>query len=239
LKAFIFAAGLGTRLQPITHTIPKALVPVGGKTLLDITISRLIKNGFDDITINTHHFSHLIIDHINKHYKDITIHISEEKEMLLDTGGGLKNAARFLSGNSPILVHNVDIVSKIDLQNLYKKHVKSNAIATLSVGQRKSSRQLLIDNENYLQGWRDNKTGEEILVKPNKKQLFPVSFNGIHVISPAIFDLMTENGAFPIIPLYLRLAKEQPIQVVPDQNICADAGTPEKIKKINKLNITN
>ena len=141
MKAMIFAAGLGTRLKPLTNDKPKALVTVNGTTLLELTINKLIQHGFNEIIINIHYFGNQIIDFLkSKNNFNISITISDESELLLDTGGGLKKTAYFFNDNKPFLVHNVDIVSEINLTELYAQHLQSDAIATLAVKNRKSSR---------------------------------------------------------------------------------------------------
>src|SRR5690606_32019928 len=154
MKAMIFAAGMGTRLKPLTDTIPKALVPVGGKPLLQHIIEKLKRFGFNEIIINIHHFGQQIIDFVQENNSfDIRIEFSDEREQLLDTGGGIKKAAWFFDDNKPFLVHNVDILSNIDLQELYHFHLKNNTIATLLCSIRQTSRYLLFDTDNHLRGW--------------------------------------------------------------------------------------
>ena len=161
MKAMIFAAGLGTRLKPLTDNKPKALVEVGGKTMLELVILKLKEAGFNEIVINIHHFGQQIIDYLKANNNfGLTIHISDERDYLLDTGGGIKKATPFLMGNEPFLVHNVDIFSNVDLRQLYENHLKSGATATLLVSQRKTARYLLFNKENKLCGWHNNETGE-------------------------------------------------------------------------------
>ena len=151
MKAMIFAAGLGTRLRPLTDHTPKALVPIAGKTMLERVILRLKDAGFNDITINIHHFGEQIIEFLRTHNDfGATIHISDERDRLLDTGGGIKKARPFLDGNEPFLVHNADIICDVDLAELYRHHRESNAEATLLVSERQTSRYLLLDDDNLL-----------------------------------------------------------------------------------------
>ena len=151
MKAMIFAAGLGTRLKPLTDNKPKALVEVGGKTMLELVILKLKEAGFNEIVINIHHFGQQIIDYLKANNNfGLTIHISDERDYLLDTGGGIKKATPFLMGNEPFLEHNVDIFSNVDLRQLYENHLKSGATATLLVSQRKTARYLLFNKENKL-----------------------------------------------------------------------------------------
>ncbi|MDD3541727.1 MAG: sugar phosphate nucleotidyltransferase, partial [Petrimonas sp.] len=161
MKAMIFAAGLGTRLKPLTDTMPKALVPVAGKPLLWHTIQKLKAAGFDEIIINVHHFAGQIRQYIQDNNRfGIRIEFSDETQALLDTGGGIKKASWFFDDEKPFLIHNVDILSDIDLQNLYHFHTNSNSVATLVVSERKTSRYLLFDKNNHLAGWINEKSGE-------------------------------------------------------------------------------
>ncbi len=218
MKAMIFAAGLGTRLRPLTDNMPKALVPVARKPMLQHVIERMKAAGFNEITINIHHFGEQIIDFVQANQQfGITIHISDERGELLDTGGGIKKARPFLDGDEPFLVHNADILTDVDLHKLYQHHLMNNADATLLVSQRNTSRYLLFDNDNRLKGWVNKTTGE---VKPqgfsyNKNELSELAFGGIHVISPRLFHLLESEqwqGKFSIIPFYLSICQKARIQ---------------------------
>jgi MurNAc alpha-1-phosphate uridylyltransferase len=156
MKAMILAAGLGTRLKPLTDDRPKALVEIGGVTLLELTIAKLIDNGFDEIVVNVHHFSEMLTSFIRSKDFGVKTHISDESDRLMDTGGGIVKAARFLDGSDPFLVHNVDIITDIDLRLLYDSHKQSDALATLAVGKRESSRVFLFDSNMNLSGWQNN-----------------------------------------------------------------------------------
>jgi len=216
VKALIFAAGLGTRLKPLTETIPKALVPVGGIPLLEHTILKLKSAGVTEIIINVHHFADQIVDFVHsKNDFNIRIVFSDERDLLLDTGGGLKKAAWFLEGNQPFFVHNVDILSNVDLKQMYSYHLQSQSISTLFVSERETSRYLLFDNDNKLKGWYNTQTGE---TKPqgaiiNPGEYHQLAFNGIHVISPEIFTLMSDwQDKFSIIDFYLSITGKSNIQ---------------------------
>lgn len=204
----LLAAGKGTRLQPLTNTIPKALVEVDGQPLLQIIIKRLIHFGFNDIVINVHHFAEQIYKFLddNKNF-GVNIKISDEQNQLLDTGGGLLKAKSLLSDGSPILVHNVDIITNLNLKDLYNFHCQSKAIATMAVKERDTTRSLLINNEGDLCGWRNNVTGELKHARGNINELTPIAFSAVHVMSPEIFEHITETGVFSIMDVYLRLAK--------------------------------
>jgi NDP-sugar pyrophosphorylase family protein len=209
MKAMILAAGLGTRLRPLTNNRPKALVELAGRNLLEITLARLSAAGVTEVIVNTHHYADLIQDFLRSHTPaGIRIEISPEP-ILLDTGGGLKNAAWFFreSGphsNQPFILHNVDILSNIDLTAMLRFHREQNALALLAVQNRPTSRPLLFDEQCNLCG-RIIGAGEREMARPVESPI-PLAFNGIHILSPRIFDLMTEEGAFSIIPTYLRLA---------------------------------
>lgn len=214
MKAFIFAAGLGTRLKPLTDTMPKALVPVVGKPLLEHLILKMKRAGFDEIVVNVHHFAAQIIDFLAQNQNfGLRIHISDERGALLETGGGIKHAAHFFQTNEPILVHNVDILSNVDLTHLYNVH-EADALATLLVSERQSSRYLLFGEQMQLMGWTNVqtsavKTPYEAL---NLAACQPFAFSGIHVVSPHIFEKMEEwTGAFSIIDFYLAMAKQERI----------------------------
>lgn len=238
MKAMIFAAGLGTRLRPLTDHTPKALVSVAGKPMLERVILRLKEAGFNDITVNIHHFGEQIIEFLRANNDfGITIHLSDERDMLLDTGGGIKKARPFLDGNEPFLVHNADILSDINLAELYRHHRESNAEATLLVSQRQTSRYLLLDDVNRLHGWINKSTGE---TKPEgfsfqERQYKEMAFSGIHVISPSLFRYMESRqweGKFSIIPFYLSVCETACIQGYPLQDRrWFDIGKPETLAK--------
>jgi NDP-sugar pyrophosphorylase family protein len=209
MKAMILAAGLGTRLRPLTNDRPKALVELGGRTLLEITLSRLLKFGVREVIVNVHHFANLVVDYLRAHDNfGLRIEISRE-DALLDTGGGLKKAAWFfLEGSSaphePFFLHNVDVLSNIDLGRLLEAHRNQDALATLAVQDRKTSRYLLFDSEFRLCGRRAGH-GPLELARP-VTQFEARAFSGIHVISPQLLSLLSEDGAFSIVSSYLRLA---------------------------------
>ncbi len=214
MKAMVLAAGLGTRLRPLTDDRPKALVEVGGRTLLEITLERLKRSGVREVIVNGHHFADMIVDYVKKKENfGIRVELSREDDLLLDTGGGLKKAAWFFleKPNDPFLVHNVDVISDIDLGRLAEEHRRRGALATLAVQPRQTSRRLLFDRDSLLCGRRTGNSPPEFLGAPPKPGvglggLQELAFCGIHVLSPRIFSLMFEEGVFPIVPCYLRLA---------------------------------
>ena len=205
----IFAAGLGTRLKPLTNHMPKALVPVAGRPMLEHVILKLKAAGFNELVINIHHFGEQILDFLRANQSfGLTIHISDERDCLLDTGGGIRKAEPFFRGNEPFLIHNVDILSDTDLKALYEYHRQSGNDATLLASRRKTIRYLLFDDEKRLCGWINKDTGQ---VRPEgflyDESLYrEYAFSGIHVFSPAVFQLMEVpcwEGKFSIMDFYL------------------------------------
>ena len=207
----IFAAGLGTRLKPLTDYKPKALVEVNGKPLLFYAIETLKNAAIESIIVNTHHFSQQIIDYIKNNDFGIPLEISDESEELLNTGGGLKKAAEFLHGDNPFLVYNVDILSNIDIKEMLEYHNSSSALATLAVMNRKTSRYFLFDKDNTLCGWRNKSDGSERISR-NCSDLTEYAFSGIQIVEPKLLSLITQEGAFPIVDVYLELAKDHIIR---------------------------
>jgi NDP-sugar pyrophosphorylase family protein len=210
MKAMILAAGLGTRLRPLTNDRPKALVEVGGRTLLEIALSRLHTFGVTEVIVNTHHFADKMAEFLKDHYSfGMRIEISREEE-LLDTGGGLKKAAPFFledgDPHAPFIVHNVDVISNIDLDAMVRFHLEQGALATLAVQQRKTSRYLLFDEKGELCGRRVAKAEDSRVRAAETVQ--SLAFSGIHILSPRIFAEMQEQGAFSIIDAYLHLAAQ-------------------------------
>ncbi|HTQ96579.1 MAG TPA: nucleotidyltransferase family protein [Candidatus Acidoferrum sp.] len=210
MKAMVLAAGLGTRLRPLTEHQPKALVEVGGRTLLEITLTRLKSFGIGNVIINVHHFAGTILDFLKAHDNfGLNIEISRE-DVLLDTGGGLKKAGWFFldsleSKETPFLLHNVDVLSTIDFGEMLKRHRNAGALATLGVQERETSRYLLFDDESQLCGRRILRDKRDEMVRPADK-VTALAFTGIHVISPRMIEMMKEDGIFSIIDVYLRLA---------------------------------
>ena len=237
MKAMIFAAGMGTRLRPLTDNIPKALVRVGGIPLLQRIILKLAASGFNDITINIHHRGQQIIDFLqaNKNFGQ-HINISDERGQLLNTGGGIRHAQHFLTGDEPFLVHNVDILTDADLKALWQHHLLQKSEATLLVGKRQTKRYLLFDKNMNLHGWTNKQTGE---IRPTNLagNYEEWAFAGIHILSPSLFRYMNDSywqEAFSIIDFYLNICPYTPIKGV---TICAthwfDTGTPETLACAN------
>jgi NDP-sugar pyrophosphorylase family protein len=237
MKAMIFAAGLGTRLKEETLYKPKALVEVGGKPLLQHAIEKLKMEGFSEVVVNVHHFSDLIINFLNNHDFGILVHISDETDKLLDTGGGLKKAAPFFKGNEPVLIYNVDVLSNLDLKNLVQEHLLSGALATLVVRERKTQRYFKFNKEQRLVGWLNKKTGEKKIVLPeNFENATEMAFSGIHMVNPEFFQLMPAEEKFSITDFYLELAKEYLIKGYFDESqLWLDVGKPEQLESARKM----
>ena len=235
MKAMIFAAGKGTRLGDLTKNIPKALINVNGMPVLEYAIRKLIYFGFDQIIINIHHLGDQILQFLKE--KDnfgIQIEISDERDELLDTGGGLKKAEWFLGNDDPFLVYNVDILTDLNLKKLYEYHLSTNALATLATRHRDTARYLLVSKENILSGWQNIKTGEIIKSYEDISDTETVAFSGIQVISPNIFGLLPGRSVFPIIPVYLQLAAQNKILTFNhDSTKWLDIGKPETLREAN------
>jgi NDP-sugar pyrophosphorylase family protein len=236
VKAMILAAGLGTRLRPLTNDRPKALVEIRGRTLLELTIARLREFGVDELIVNVHHFADMMVSYIQSHNFGMRVEISREDDVVLDTGGGLKKAAWFFESGAnrdqPFIVHNVDVLSTIDLRRMMNDHVASGAVSTLAAQKRDTSRYLLFDEDLNLCGRRAGRDVEPEIVRPSR-QMEALAFAGIHVISPRIFPLLNEEGVFSIIPAYLRLAGEgESIRAFrADEYYWRDLGRPENVAK--------
>src|SRR5579864_94798 len=235
MRAMILAAGLGTRLGPLTKNRPKALVEIAGRTLLEITLARLRGAGIRDVIVNVHHFAGMILDYLesNKNF-GMNIVVSHE-ENLLDTGGGLKKAAYFFLEHSagpeePFLLHNVDVLSTIDLPVMLRFHTDRKPLATLAVQERETSRYLLFQEASELCGRRFGRDSPSELVRPSQR-VEALAFCGIHVISPRFLTMMNEQGAFSIITSYLRLAGagEKILGFRADGYYWRDLGTPERV----------
>jgi len=235
MKAMILAAGLGTRLRPLTDERPKALVEIAGRTLLELTLERLRTFGIHEVIINVHHFADKVVDYLRAH-RDFGMRIVISREdVLLDTGGGLKKAAWFFlenseTSNAAFLLHNVDVLSMIDLRRMVEIHTQGNALATLAVQNRKTSRYLLFDSSMKLCGRRSGEDSKPELVR-TASDFTARAFSGIHMISLQLLSMLSEDGAFSIITAYLRLAGQgESIQAFPaDDFYWRDLGKPENI----------
>jgi NDP-sugar pyrophosphorylase family protein len=239
VNAFIFAAGLGTRLKPLTDTMPKALVPVGGKPLLAHVIEKLKAAGCKKIVINIHHFGDMIIDYVKSQNNfGVEILFSDERQMLLETGGAIKHAVDLL-GDEPFLIHNVDILSNVDLKALIAAHSEADSAATLLVSKRNSTRALLFSPEGNLTAWTNKTTGE--VKSPYSdidiSNLNEFAFSGIHIFSPRLFKYF---GAYPekfsIIDFYLNTCKDEKIKAYTQEGLqLLDVGKLDSLEKAEEF----
>lgn len=239
MNAFIFAAGLGTRLKPLTDTMPKALVPVGGKPLLYHVIEKLKSAGIKKIVINIHHFGEMIIEYVKENNNfGIEIVFSDERQMLLETGGAIKHAVDLL-GDEPFLIHNVDILSNVDIKALINAHTESNSAATLLVSKRNSTRALLFSSDGNLTAWTNKTTGEVKTPYSDIEisNLNEFAFSGIHIFTPRLFKYF---GAYPekfsIIDFYLNTCKEEKIKAYTQTNLqLLDVGKLDSLEKAEEF----
>ena len=275
MKAMIFAAGLGTRLKPLTDTMPKALVPVCGKPLLYHVAKKLVAAGFDDIVVNVHHFADMVEEYLcsagfrEEFGPGVSFSISDERDLLRETGGGIRHARRFLegcpvpsaacrpgnevrplpSGTSDLpsgasdrcfLVHNVDIISDLDLR-WFVAQSRPDALATLLVSERKTSRYLLFDSDMRLAGWTNVATGEVRTPYPDLdvSSCRKLAFSGIHIISTSVFPVFIQEGfgeRFPIMDFYLKAAASYPVYGVQAENLhLIDVGKPEALEEAGRF----
>ncbi len=230
MKALLLAAGLGTRLRPLTNDRPKALVEVSGMTLLERNIRFLTQQGISEVIINVHHFGEQIIEFVQCHTFDIAVRISDEREQLLDTGGALRKAAPFFKGEEDFLVYNTDVLSDIRIAELLRFHREEKNLATLAVRHRKTQRYILLDKQSQLIG--RYQSGEAI---PAEASL--AAFSGIHILSTRIFDMLPEEEVFPIMPVYIGLSGKERIRgFFHDDSFWMDMGRPESIKAFENGN---
>lgn len=235
MKALIFAAGKGTRLKPFTDHHPKALAVVNGIPLLERNIKYLQSFGINDFVINIYHFADQIIDFITKNDSfGAKIEFSDEKEELLETGGGLVFARKFLDFEEDFLIMNADILTDLDLNGFIKFHQEKNDFATLAVSDRVSSRKLLFNEEMILRGWLNVQTGEQRLAEFNKG-FKPLAFSGIHCINPRIFNKIKRKGKFSIMEEYLDLMHTEAIHGYQHDANLIDVGRAESILAAEKI----
>jgi len=236
MKAMLFAAGLGTRLKPFTDHSPKALVEVNNKTLLEHNVRYLQRFGIYDVIVNVHHFAAKIEDEIYEHDGfGSNITISDERAEVLETGGGLKKAARYFAGEEAFVVMNVDVLTNLDLGKMITAHEQDDAIATLAVIKRDSSRQFLFDQDMVLSGWVNISTDEQRISR-QVQPLSPYAFSGIQVLSQTVISDILFEGKFSLVDLYLHLAKEHVIRGYDHTgNLFIDVGKPESIEKAEYL----
>jgi NDP-sugar pyrophosphorylase family protein len=233
MKAMIFAAGLGTRLHPLTRNKPKALVEINGKPMLGHLLRKLTDYDINEFVINVHHFADQIETYLaGSEFSHLNIHISDERDALLDTGGGLIKARELLVDTEPVLIHNVDVLSEIDIPKLIARQKADTSIATLAVSERETSRYLLFDKSLSLCGWQNVKTGELKPSRSNAEVRQKLAFSGVQVLSQDFLDMMQGDGKFSIIDEYLRLSSDYDIRAyVHSSDIWLDLGRPAAIKE--------
>jgi NDP-sugar pyrophosphorylase family protein len=236
MQAMILAAGVGSRLRPLTDTCPKALIDINGMPMLEIVLRRLIQAGCTEAVINVFHLAEMIIAFLRaKQNFGIRIEISRETE-LLDTGGGLKRVVDFFNDGQPFILHNVDVLSDVDLNKMYRFHTDNTALATLAVQSRQTSRYFLFDATGQLCGWESITENQRQLAKTPAGNVERLAFNGIHVISPEIFSKMSEMGVFSINQTYLRLTGEgeKILAFHMDEYFWRDIGRLEKLGEVRR-----
>ncbi len=232
----IFAAGVGSRLKGETENKPKALVEVNGKTLLQYSIEKLKSAGVDEIVINVHHHANQIVNFLSENENfGVKIHISDEIDELLDTGGGLMHAKHLLEDEKHIFLYNVDIISDINLNEMMKFHIKTGAMATVAAKNRDTTRKLLFDSENSLAGWRNLATGEERLTRI-AQEYYELAFSGIHIIDYKMLSVIKNTGKFSIFKAFLDLSDDYIINAfVHDSDSWLDVGKPETLEQARQL----
>ncbi len=234
MKAMIMAAGKGTRMGKITETLPKVLVNINGKSLLQIAVETCSRHGFDDIIVNVHYMADLVEEEVMRlNQSGFRITVSDERDALLENGGGLFKARDFFD-NFPFLVYNADIVTDLDLSSLYRYHIANGALATLAVRNREGNRFLLVDRDGILRGWRNRSTGETILAGVGDENLSEVGFSSVQIIDPSIFQYMKE-GIYTVVTLYLQLASFRKIITFRcDEGYWFNVGTPENLENVRE-----
>ncbi len=235
MKAMILGAGFGKRLGIITESLPKVLVNINGKSVLQLAVEKCTSSGFDDIIVNVHHLADMVEEEVIRlNKKGYRITISDERLGLLETGGGLYKARSFFD-NNPFLLYNADIVTDLDLSAFLKFHIQNKGLATLAARNRKGNRYFLVNSTGIIRGWCNNATGEKMIASGNTEKLTEIAFSGIHIINPEIFDYMNE-GVYTMTTLYLKLIEEHNIFTYRyDEGYWGDIGTPENIVHIRKL----
>ena len=244
MEAIILAAGLGTRLRPLTNKCPKALVEINGQTLLEININKLIAEGAKRIVVNVHYFGDMVIEYVSRRSWDAEIVVSDERSMLLDTGAGVKRASALLSGKEPIVVYNVDILSHFRINDMIVKHIATGSSATLAVSCRDTRRQFLFTQDGILCGWRNRETGETLYPSENsggqvlgQQNYQEYAFSGVWIVEPSLLEqLPSADHPYPIVPELLRKTiSHKIISYIHRPEDWLDVGTPEKLDKASQF----
>lgn len=235
IKAMIFAAGLGTRMRPLTDHVPKALIRLNEKPLIWYAIQKLLPLGIDSLVVNVHHHHQQLKDYFNSNNFGIPVIISDESEQLLDTGGGLFKAREWLHDADELLLMNTDILSTVDLQAVIDQHRQKGDLASLVVRQRDTSRYLLFNEEMLLSGWENRQTGARKIAR-SAENTKAYAFSGIQVVNPQLLDMIEEAGKFSLIDVYLRLAQTQNIRAFVDTSAYwIDVGKPGELERAEKI----
>lgn len=237
----IYTGGLESSIQPQPGEKPRALLEINREPLLSILIKRIAESGFNEIIINVHHFAARIIKFLKVNdFSGIRIEVSDETDLVLDSGGGLSKVRWFFDDGMPFLLYNLEIISDIDLRKLYQDHCSSGALATLVVRKRESERFLLFDQKMRICGWVNNLTGESVTTGSNDRSKNAYAFSRIQIVSPLLFNLITEKGAFSLVELYLKIASGHDIRGYPDnESIWMDLAKKEGMLEAEKLFMKN
>jgi N-acetyl-alpha-D-muramate 1-phosphate uridylyltransferase len=235
MKAMILAAGKGTRMGQITDSIPKVLVDINGKSLLQISVEKCTAEGFDDVIVNVHHFADMVEDEIARlNRMGFRVTISDERDELLETAGGLYKARHFFD-NEPFLLYNADIITDFPVSELLALHRKKNGLATLAVRNREGKRYFLVNRDGLLRGWCNVSTGERIVAGEEDEELSKIAFSSIHIINPEIFNYMGP-GVYTMTALYLQLASIHKIHtLLHNEGYWFNVGTPEILEEARAL----
>ena len=234
--AMILAAGMGTRLGSLTHDRPKALIPVHGVPLLEIILRKIITSGMNDVVINVHHHAGMIREFLEKNHNfGIRIFLTEEQPHPYETGGAVRNAREILKEYDAWMIHNVDVLTNLPLERLFRESLELDAPVILAVRSRRATRYLIEDDEGNLCGWEDARSGESIRVRQPLGETRRVGFSGIQVMKREVLDLLPQQQTFSLTPFYLDLASRQEVKLWHhDEGYWYDAGKPETLEKIRR-----
>ena len=236
MRALILAAGMGSRLKPLTDSTPKALVPFKGMPMVERVIRNLVDAGVQHIMVNVHHYADQVVDFLeNLAIEGINLHISDETGELMDTGGAILQARDFLSADEDFIVHNVDVYTNLNIAELISYHRKGDALATLAVKRRTTSRSLLFDPEGTLCGWKHNETGEERMVRTPSGFLEDLGNSCVQMINAGFLDFFPKTEPRSLTEMYLELAKQHKIGAfIHNQDYWYDLGRYNNFMKADK-----